>query len=623
MSTDILIRLLGKDQATPQIKAVQAALTGMESTAARLKPALAAVAATLGVGFSATVIVSALRNAVDGLDQLNDVADATGSSIEKISALEGVALRTGTSVDTLAGTLVRLNQTLAGATAGSEAERIFTALGLSVAELKREDPADVLVTVSRALSQFADDGEKARAVQVLFGKSVREVAPLLKDLAEAGQLNATATAEQAAQADAFNKQLFALGANARQAARVLVGELLPGLNRYLGEFRAGVEAFGGPLSAALSLGTEMPGSALERLDVWRQKLADLKKQRDIIAADPNPIARRGGLIDIDAEIAKAQKFEQYYRSVFLMTAPDLGQTDPRELARRGRGPRGSLVVPPGGGGGSRGGRGSGSELGDYNPYGLFVGPNFDDFIGPEIDGAVLKAREQMRRELESIISRSDASQLEEVAQNARDLAAAWNEGTISAEELRRGVEVLGRDFDKLAPKVEETLGTINEFGLQAARNIQNALGDTLERALAGNFRSIGQMWVDLLRDMAAQAMAAQLNKLLFGDVMSGGSDSGILGAALRALGASFGGARASGGPVAPGRTYLVGERGPELLRMGSTGGTVIPNGAIGGATYSPTIIVNGDVGPATVALVEQAIARERARWQRRAYVEGA
>jgi len=40
-------------------------------------------------------------------------------------------------------------------------------------------------------------------------------------------------------------------------------------------------------------------------------------------------------------------------------------------------------------------------------------------------------------------------------------------------------------------------------------------------------------------------------------------------------------ARASGGPVSGGDSYLVGERGPEIFRPG-TGGTIIPNGGIGG-----------------------------------------
>ena len=44
------------------------------------------------------------------------------------------------------------------------------------------------------------------------------------------------------------------------------------------------------------------------------------------------------------------------------------------------------------------------------------------------------------------------------------------------------------------------------------------------------------------------------------------------------------GRRALGGDVAPGGTYLVGENGPEYLKMGATGGTVIPNHALAGTT---------------------------------------
>ncbi|MGD0586696.1 MAG: hypothetical protein ABSA86_13155 [Oryzomonas sp.] len=47
--------------------------------------------------------------------------------------------------------------------------------------------------------------------------------------------------------------------------------------------------------------------------------------------------------------------------------------------------------------------------------------------------------------------------------------------------------------------------------------------------------------------------------------------------------------RADGGPVDPFTTYLVGERGPELISMGSQGGTVTPNHALGGHTYNVSI----------------------------------
>jgi hypothetical protein len=58
----------------------------------------------------------------------------------------------------------------------------------------------------------------------------------------------------------------------------------------------------------------------------------------------------------------------------------------------------------------------------------------------------------------------------------------------------------------------------------------------------------------------------------------------------------FRGARAAGGPVTAGGTYLVGERGPELLTMGARGGYVTPNSAMGGANITVNMPAgsNGD-----------------------------
>ena len=53
----------------------------------------------------------------------------------------------------------------------------------------------------------------------------------------------------------------------------------------------------------------------------------------------------------------------------------------------------------------------------------------------------------------------------------------------------------------------------------------------------------------------------------------------------------FGGARAMGGPVSPGKSYLVGERGPELFTP-SGSGNIVPNSAMGGGTVI-NLTVNG------------------------------
>lgn len=80
------------------------------------------------------------------------------------------------------------------------------------------------------------------------------------------------------------------------------------------------------------------------------------------------------------------------------------------------------------------------------------------------------------------------------------------------------------------------------------------------------------------------------------------------------LGGLFGGFRANGGPVSSGRSYIVGERGPELFTP-SSGGRIIANHDLGGGganvTFAPQIDARGaDV--AAVARLEGALIRMQA-----------
>jgi hypothetical protein len=78
-----------------------------------------------------------------------------------------------------------------------------------------------------------------------------------------------------------------------------------------------------------------------------------------------------------------------------------------------------------------------------------------------------------------------------------------------------------------------------------------------------------------------------------------------------AIGGMFGGGKASGGPVAGGTTYLVGEKGPELFTP-SGSGTIIPNGAFGGSGSNViNITVNGAIDPiSTARQITQILNRE-------------
>jgi len=98
-------------------------------------------------------------------------------------------------------------------------------------------------------------------------------------------------------------------------------------------------------------------------------------------------------------------------------------------------------------------------------------------------------------------------------------------------------------------------------------------GSILERGLLTAIRNGGLGFEDLKRtafqaldQIAAHALQAGIGSIL------GGGVGGLGGLFSGAIGALFGlPGRATGGPVSPGRGYLVGERGPELFLPTSAG----------------------------------------------------
>jgi len=194
-----------------------------------VKGAAVGMASALSVGFA----VNFVKQTIDGVDALNDLRDATGASIENISALEDIAARTGTTMDTVSTAMVKFNGVLKDAKPDNDAGKALKALNLDIEELKRLDPAEALLKTATAFAGFADNGNKARIMQELFGKSLKDVAPFLNDLAEKGELVAKFTTDQAKEAEKFNKQLFEMQKNVQDLSRQIAGPLVKAFNDFI------------------------------------------------------------------------------------------------------------------------------------------------------------------------------------------------------------------------------------------------------------------------------------------------------------------------------------------------------------------------------------------------------
>ena len=232
MATDVKIILSAEDRTKATIEGMIGRLTDMNSAASLVRGGLA----QLGAGLTAGAMVAFAKATIDGIDALNDLKAATGSSIENISALEDVAKRTGTSFDTVGSALIKFNKLLNDAKPGSDAEAALKALNLNIEELKTLDPAEAMRQTAVALSGFADNGKKGRLMLELFGKSTRDVAKFLQDLAEQQKLVATVTTATSLEAEKFNNQLSTLKKNIEDSARSMAEKLLPVLNRVLQDF---------------------------------------------------------------------------------------------------------------------------------------------------------------------------------------------------------------------------------------------------------------------------------------------------------------------------------------------------------------------------------------------------
>lgn len=146
-----------------------------------------------------------------------------------------------------------------------------------------------------------------------------------------------------------------------------------------------------------------------------------------------------------------------------------------------------------------------------------------------------------------------------------------------------------------------------------------ALKEPAERAAGAIEAAFGRAGARLTRSLARAAAdgevsLAELARAVLGAVGAGlGGSSGGLGAAIAqavAGAAGFGGARADGGPLLGGGTYLVGERGPEVFRPDRSG-TI--ESASGGERGGVTVNVTVDGGTPALLRSEAQIAQMLAR----------
>jgi tape measure domain-containing protein len=241
----------------------------------------------------------------------------------------------------------------------------------------------------------------------------------------------------------------------------------------------------------------------------------------------------------------------------------------------------------------------------------------------QIKNALTQAeRDRLRIEYEMQVLRDskqyDTGQLAVIENLKKQIAAP----TLGADLIRQQIGTLSDEILKLTD--------VGNIAITAAAGIGDAFSTsfkgiisgsmTAKEALASFFTSVADMFLD----MAAQIIAKMIQMAILNTIVGLLPGAGGAGGGFGAGGAGFGGsnafgsfdaggglafggglnlmARANGGPVSSGQTYMVGERGPELFVPGRSG-TIVANDKMGGG--STNVVVNVDAKGSSVEGNEQ------------------
>lgn len=221
----------------------------------------------------------------------------------------------------------------------------------------------------------------------------------------------------------------------------------------------------------------------------------------------------------------------------------------------------------------------------------------------------LEQREQA--ELEALIA---AGKIADAIQARADLEAAQTaRRTRAAQDHASPLERRRREVADTAADMTDAIENIE---LDAIDRLTDGLADA-----STEFIKLGGIAGDVLNGIIRDMIRLAAQQAIFGGAGGGGVlgaiggifgiGGGNFGAAAASMNANslasltnrFGGARAKGGPVRAGQTYLVGEEGPELFTAQSSG-TIVPNHMLdtsaaramtGVSAVSPASAMNGSI----------------------------
>ena len=229
MALDIkaAVKIQASVDGTASINGLEKSLTnldrkadGLNGTFGKIKGGAGAMSGALGALVPAVAIgglTTLAKGAIDAADNLNDLSQRTGVSVESLSRFGAAANDSGSSVDEVAKAMGKLSKSIVDP--ASKANEALKSIGVSATDAsgKIRPMDDVMLDIADRFAKMPDGAQKTALAMELFGKSGMNLIPMLNQGRDAlSKYNATITTEGAQAADKFNDSL-------NEIARVVAG----------------------------------------------------------------------------------------------------------------------------------------------------------------------------------------------------------------------------------------------------------------------------------------------------------------------------------------------------------------------------------------------------------------
>lgn len=545
---------------------------------------------------SVGAVTNLIQNTVEGLAKIGDQADRVGLTAEQLQELRYALEQSGGQVEQAGPAMERFANNIAKAMEGEG--KLGRFLDENNVKLKDRNgvlrpTADLLADVANLIQNAATPQERLNIAVEFFGRS-------------AGPAMATALGNGAA-------GLRTLGLEARNAGTVLENELIKKAQEVDDKFQQMARTFSTTVKGAIISAIEAFEDFSEKVTVDAALDAGTYSAKQLAYAIE--LARKKGSPVDPSWIADLERLNRL-----------------NEQAAQGAGAWGG---PPTAGSAFPNATNSGQTTNTTALHTRAGGAESKDAFeratyAAEKRIAVLRAENAVIGEGSAARERAKLVAELETAAKEKNKEAGLKNTEVTAEQ-RAEIDRLADSMLKVAQVAEAARGPLATFirdGQDLNKNFQEAavsglrsfedvlvnIGDKTTTT-AEKFRAMTE---SILKDIGRILIRSAASNLLSG-IFGGGPVSAYSGAGNPWSAGGmlpFGGARAGGGPVTPGKWYRVGEKGPEDF-VPTVPGVIVPNGSRGAnVTYAPSIDARGaDV--VAVARLEQVIARDRMEFEAR------